>query len=263
MMLLKRPCPPGWREAVAGYAHSGAPGGTKVTFWQDCDRAPGPWTAVRYAELPPGTAETGHAEGREQVWLVISGGGRAELDDEQHQLQDGDVLTCPVGTACGIRVPETAARPMALLTVEAFPGSPQRRSGPRRVPLAGRISWCAGYRGGGCEQATQVAVAPIDRYLTGRWHRLSLIELEPGGILGDRNAYGGSAGYRRPFNASEIIFTISGAAEITAGDVTAENKDSPDRRLCAGVPPDAAVLVRNLSQEQPLLLASIEMGVPA
>lgn len=249
-------------EAVAGYARSGLPGGGKVTFWEGCDRAPGPWTAVSYTELPPGGTEAGKDDGKEQVLLVVSGSGLVTVDGEQHQAGAGDAFTCPAGAACDIRVPGAAGQPLALLAVGSFPGSPQRRSQPERVPLAGRMSWCAGYRGGGRDQETLVAVTWLDRYLTGRWGRLSLIEVEPAGILGEWQA-GQAAGYRRPAGSSEVLFTVSGVAEVSAGAVTAENKDRPDRRLCVGVPPAGAVLVRNLSQEQPLLLASLEMGVPA
>jgi quercetin dioxygenase-like cupin family protein len=259
--LVSRPADS--RAAAAGCVDSGFPGGVKVTFWEGYDRVPGPWTAVRYAELPPGTADAGQADGREQAWLVVSGCCLAELDGEHHQAAAGDVVTCPVAAAYGIRVPETAAQPMALLAVEAFPGSPQRRRGPRRIPLAARMKCCAGYRGGDREQDTLVAVAGLERYLTGRWLRLSLIEVEPDGILGERTGDRAAEGYRRPYNSSEILFTVSGVAEITACGVITENKDRPARKLCVGVPAAGTVLVRNLSVNQPLLVASIEMGVAA
>ena len=259
--LVSRPA--AWRDAVAGCVDGGLPAGVKVAFWESCDRVPGPWTAVRYAELPPGTADAGQADGTERVWLVVSGGGLAELDGEHHQAGAGDVVTCPAGAAYDIRVPETATQPMALLAVEAFPGSPQRRRGPRRIPLAARMSCCAGYRGGGRVQDTLVALVRLEDYLTGRWHLLSLIRVEPDGILGERTGHRAAEGYRRPHNRSEILFTLSGVAEITACGLMAENYDRPDRRLCVGVPPGGTVLVRNLSAREPLLLASIEMGVPA
>lgn len=250
-------------DAAGGCVDSGLSAGVKVRFWEGCDRVPGPWTAVRYAELPPGTAETGQVDGKEQVWLVVSGSGLADLDGEHHQAAVGDLITCPAAAAYDIRVPETATQPMALLAVEAFPGSPQRRSGPQRIPLAARMSCCAGYRGGDREQDTLVAVVRLEDYLTGRWHRLSLIQVEPDGILGERTGHRTAEGHRRPYNSSEILFTISGVAEITACDVVAENKDRPDRKLCVGVAPGGTVLVRNLSVKLPLLVASIEMGVPA
>ncbi len=257
------PRPADWHDAVVGCVDSGLPAGVKVRFWEGCDRVPGPWTAVRYAELPPGTAETGQVDGKEQVWLVVSGSGLADLDGEHHQAGAGDVVTCPAGAAYDIRVPETATQPMELLAVEAFPGSPQRRRGPQRIPLAATMSCCAGYRGGDREQDTLVALVGLEHYLTGRWHLLSLISVEPDGILGERTGRRAAEGYRRPYNRSEILFTISGVAEITACDVMAENKDRPDRKLCVGVAPGGTVLVRNLSLKQPLLVASIEMGVPA
>jgi quercetin dioxygenase-like cupin family protein len=255
--------PAGLPGAAAGCVDSGRSAGVNVAFWEGWVRVPGPWTAVRYAELPPGAAEAGPADSREQVWLVVSGSGLAELDGDRRPAGAGDVVTCPAGAACSIRVPETATQPMALLAVEAFPGSPQPRSGPRRIPLAAKLAGCAGYRGGEREQDTLVAVARLEAYLTGRWHRLSLILIEPDGILGKRTGPRAAEGYRRPYNSSEILFTMSGAAEITVGAVTAENKDSPGRKLCVGVPPSETVLVRNLSVTQPLLVASIEMGVPA
>lgn len=250
--------------AVASCVDSGLPGGMKVTFWEGYGRVPGPWTAVRYTELPPGTAEAGQEDNKEQAWLVVSGSGLIELEGDRCPAGPGDIVTCPVGAACGIQVPETAARPMAVLTVEAFPGSPQRRSGPRRIPRPATMPGCAGYRGGGREQETLVAVARLEDHLTGRWRRLSLIEIEPGGNLGGEQTGNRAAeGHRRPYNSSEILFTMSGLAEITACDVTAENKNSPGRKLCVGVPPGGTVLIRNLSLTRPLLVASIEMGVPA
>lgn len=260
--MPERPRLPGSRAAVAGYADSGLPGGANVRFWEDCDRLPGPWTGLWYTELLPDARKTSRPGAKEQVLLVVSGNGQAVLDGERHEACAGDVFTCPAGTDCDIWVPETAREPMALLTVEAFPGSPQRRSGPQRIPLAARMSGCKGYRGGGHLQETRVAVAPLQRHLTGRWIQLTRIEVEGDGILGERNGDRDAGGYLRPFNASEILFTHSGVAEITADTIMAENKDRPGRRLCAGVPPGATVLVRNLSQQQPLLLASIEMGVP-
>jgi hypothetical protein len=98
---------------------------------------------------------------REQVLLAVSGGGVVTLDGERHPARAGDASTVPAG----------AGRPLALPAVEAYPGSPRRRSGPQRLA-----------------QPTQ---------------------------------------------------------------------------LCVGAPPDADVWARNLSREQPLLLASIEMGEPA
>jgi mannose-6-phosphate isomerase-like protein (cupin superfamily) len=241
----------------------GGPGTARCKTLIPAEQLPGGWEGVTYVELPPG-AGCGRPlrSDCEELYYIISGQGQMTVNDlEEIPVEAGDLICCPLGTIHGIRVPGTATEPMAYFTAAVRPGNPvgYRYTGldksPRQVirkpkPMPQLLGSCAGFRGGGHNQDTRVAVAnlaPI-RKLTGPWHRFSLIEIPPEDILGADDVVS---------RTSEVLFVIGGKAEITVGNVTAKGETG----LCVSVPLYTRPLIRNLSCDQDLYVISTEVAV--
>ncbi len=64
------------------------------------------WTV----EMPPAASGPEHSFDAEQVWTVLEGGARVELDGEPHDVTTGDALVLPAGTPRRVRAGATGMR---------------------------------------------------------------------------------------------------------------------------------------------------------
>ncbi|MBW0113573.1 cupin domain-containing protein, partial [Pseudonocardia sp. KRD-182] len=79
------------------------------------------WTV----EMTPGAAGPPHTFDVEQVWTVLDGRVRADVDDEHHDLGPGDVLVLPAGAVRRVHA------------VDAFRAVVAAPAGARATPVDG------------------------------------------------------------------------------------------------------------------------------
>lgn len=215
----------------------------------------GGWKIIEYVELPPGSGCGRHLHAAcEEIYFIVKGQAVMTVNDlEEFPVAAGDLITCPLGTIHGIRVPGSSlepadpalpvAGPMAFFVVEVFPGS-EPPAGHEVLHMPDRLESCPGYRGGG---EVEVATVNLARKLGGLWRRFSVIEIPGGGTLGP---------YSPPLNVSEVLFVTAGDAQVTVDGVHEKGQAG----LCVGVPLRAEVMIRNLAGDQPLTLISTEVA---
>ncbi|MBW0124436.1 cupin domain-containing protein [Pseudonocardia oceani] len=81
--------------------------------------------AVWTVEMTPGAAGPPHTFDVEQVWTVLDGRVRADVDDEHHDLGPGDVLVLPAGAVRRVHA------------VDAFRAVVAAPAGARATPVDG------------------------------------------------------------------------------------------------------------------------------
>lgn len=74
-------------------------GGSTIRSLLDLSVAPVANHSLAEATLPPGTAtDRHHHKVSEEMYYVIRGGGRMEIDGEERQIAVGDAVLIPVGS---------------------------------------------------------------------------------------------------------------------------------------------------------------------
>lgn len=203
---------------------------------------------VEFVELPPGSS-CGihlHAE-REEIYYICAGAAEMTVNGGKLTVTAGDLVTCPLGTVHGIGVPADAGEPMSFFVAEMKPGSAPPRAAVSRVAMPAELGSCAGWRGGGHLQDTQVATIDLTGYLTGNWRQFSLIEVPPGDTLGPARLQPG---------ITEVLFVAGGCAEITVAGTTAQG--GPGLTVATGL--GAEVALRNTSPRSTLTVISTEVA---
>lgn len=230
-------------------------GGTGTALWVHLLNGmhiAGPWGCVEFVTLPPGSSCGLHRhDEREAFYYVVSGTAAMTINGREVPVAAGDLVTCPIGTVHGIAVPAGAGEQASFLVVEAYPGGRAAQGRQRRwarIPMRDLEPtegfWDSGH--GGDVSVAQVNLGQPEYDLTGGLSRVTVIEIPEGETLGP---------YRYPAGISPVLFTVSGDAEITAGDAAAKGGAG----LCVAAGLGGEVTVRNLSESRALVLLSTEM----
>ena len=64
---------------------------------------PGTEVAVAWVEVEPGAVQNPHCHAPAQVYLIIAGVGRVLVDDEEQDVQEGDLVYVPPNAMHGVR----------------------------------------------------------------------------------------------------------------------------------------------------------------
>jgi mannose-6-phosphate isomerase-like protein (cupin superfamily) len=226
-------------------------GGTGTAQWKTLINGmhlAGGWKIIEFVRLAPGASCGAHLHaGCEEFYYILDGEALMTINHQDVPVSAGDLVTAPLGTTHGISVPTAAGAAMSFFVVEAFPGGDPPRRAPERISLPPGLHQCAGFRGGGHDQQTRISMVDLTEHLTGSLLRVTLIEIPP-------RAEEAPLAYQLPGHVNEVLFVVSGDAEITAGDLQA--KGGPG--LCVGTPAGAAMMIGNLRGEQPLTVLSTE-----
>jgi mannose-6-phosphate isomerase-like protein (cupin superfamily) len=221
-------------------------GGRGTALWKSL--LPGDLKTAEYVKLPAGcgVARQLGARAREELYLVVDGGGTATVTVgngiEEIPVGARDLVACPVWTLHGIRA---GAGGMAYLKVALRPAVDAPPRDATRVPL-GSLLGCEELVWGEGEHSDVRSAADDLANLTGSWGRVTLIEVSPGATIGPHDLH---------YQVSALLFAVSGAAQFTAGTVT----EKGGAGLFVAAPPGARCQVSNPSDTENLIVAVIEV----
>ena len=224
---------------------------------------------VQYAELSPGVSWGRHAHpATEEFYFICRGSARMAVNGRMVDVAAHDLITAPQCTVHGISVPAGAAEGVAVFALEAMPaGTPSHA--PKIISVRQRMMATEGWRdaetSGRWEVPSamtqfpdldaQVRAGSIDlrQHLSGPLRRFTLIEIPGGG-----SARGTLGPYRLPPHHGEILFVVSGSAEILAA--REKSAGGPGLTVATGVLDGRTVRIRNLDPEDPLIVISTEVA---
>lgn len=206
---------------------------------------------VEHVKIPPGSSCGTHLHDKaEEIYYILRGTAVMTVNDYEFEVTAGELITCPLGTTHGIRVPPDAAQPMSFLVVEVFPGSAPPLAPPERFRVRDHLRAAEGYRG--CQaDGLKVACVDLTRCFTGPWLAFTEIVIPPGDA---ESPHGELGPYILSSRAAEVLFVADGEAEMTAGS----NVLKGGTGACLAAALGAPVTVRNLSQRQDLRVLSVQ-----
>ena len=224
-------------------------GGRGVCFWKQLINGMhlgGHLHCVEYVVVPPGASIGRHTHERtEEIYYLLSGRATMDIDGHPREVAAGDLITTPLGASHALA--NSTEQFLTLFVVEVFPRETGKPGEVAHIPLRSQLLDRMAAR----EAREGVFSASIDlaRYFTGHWAELTLASIPPGGQLGPYTDEG----------RDEVLFVVSGLAEITFGDERISGRDG----LCIGLPAHVSRTIGNASLKEPLeiLRAEVWTGV--
>ena len=220
-------------------------GGKGVCFWKQLINGMhlgGHLHCVEYVVVPPGASIGRHTHERtEEIYYLLSGRATMDMDGHPREVAAGDLITTPLGASHGIS--NASEQFLTVFVVEVFPREAGKLGEVAHIPLRSQLL----ERIAAQEAREGVFCASIDlaRYFTGSWAELTLAHIPPGGQLGPSTDEG----------HDEVLFVVSGLAEITFGDESISGRDG----LCIGLPAQVSRTIGNASLIEPLEVIRAEV----
>jgi mannose-6-phosphate isomerase-like protein (cupin superfamily) len=164
-----------------------------------------------------------------------------DIDGNQQEVAGGDLITTPLGASHALANPTEQF--LTVLVVEVFPRETGKPGEVTYIPLRSQLLERLAMR----EAREGVFSASIDlaRYFTGNWAEFTVAHIPPAGQLGP---------YAREEH-DEVLFVVSGLAEITFGDESISGRDG----LCIGLPAQVSRTIGNASPKEPLEIIRAEV----
>ena len=215
-------------------------GGKGVCFWKQLINGMhlgGHLHCVEYVVVPPGASIGRHTHERtEEIYYILSGRASMDIDDTSREVVAGELITTPLGASHALA--NASEQFLTIFVLEVFPGETGTPGEVAHLPLRSQLLERIAAR-----DATEgVFSASIDLapYFTGNWADFTLAHIPPGGQLGPSTREG----------HDEVLFVVSGLAEITFGDESISGRAG----LCIGLSAQISRTVCNASLKEPLEL---------
>jgi mannose-6-phosphate isomerase-like protein (cupin superfamily) len=197
---------------------------------------------VEYVVVPPGASIGRHTHERtEEIYYILSGRATMDIDGTSREVAAGDLITTPLGASHALANPTEQF--LTVFVVEVFPRETGKPGEGAHIPLRSQLL----ERMAAQEAREGVFSTSIDlaRYFTGTWAELTLAHIPPGGQLDPSTCEG----------RDEVLFVVSGLAEITFGDESISGRDG----LCLGLPAHVSRTIGNASLIEPLEIIRAEV----
>ena len=220
-------------------------GGKGVCFWKQLINGMhlgGHLHCVEYVVVPPGASIGWHTHERtEEIYYILSGRATMDMDGHPREVAAGDLITTPLGASHALANPTEQF--LTVFVVEVFPRETGKPGEVAHIQLRSQLL----ERRAAQEAREGVFSASIDlaRYFTGHWAELTLAHIPPGGQLDPSTCEG----------RDEVLFVVSGLAEITFGDESISGRDG----LCLGLPAHVSRTIGNASLIEPLEIIRAEV----
>ncbi len=220
-------------------------GGKEVCFWKQLINGMhlgGHLHCVEYVVVPPGASIGRHTHERtEEIYYLLSGHASMDIDGTSQEVFAGDLITTPLGASHGIV--NASEQFLTVFVMEVFPREAGKLGEVAHIALRSQLL----ERIAAQEAREGVFSASIDlaRYFTGNWADFTLAHIPPGRQRGPSTCEG----------RDEILFVVSGLAEVTFGDESISGRAG----LCIGLPAQVSRTICNASLKEPLEL--IQAGI--